>query len=310
VADLNGDGKPDLVLANRVGNTMSVLLGNGDGSFQPQQTFQVGSYPFSVAVADVNGDGKRDLVVANYGIFDHSTGQVTGSDVWVLLGQGDGTFAPQQAFPAGPQPTSVVVADVNGDGIPDLVVANAGDSASSGCVSVLLGNGDGSFQNQQTFQVGSYPSSVAVADVNGDGKPDLVTVAGSPGHVSVLLGNGDGSFQTQQTFAVSLPFSTGRGGRQRRRQARHRHRYFTPRRPLLWLQWHGQRAPQQARPAQPAEPAPRLFLGATATRPARRPRRPRQSYPKQGPAAQAQQAEQRSAPHPTQQPGPRDCAVG
>src|SRR5439155_755754 len=147
--------------------------------------------PRVVAVGDLDGDGRPDLVTANTG----------GNNVSVLLGRGDGTFAAQQAAPAparGLRPFAVAVADVNGDGRRDLITANKGDST----VSVLLGNGDGSFRPQQTFAVGRGVDAVTVADVNGDHKPDIVAANLGDGTVSVLVGNGDGSFGPQQTFAT------------------------------------------------------------------------------------------------------------
>jgi hypothetical protein len=114
----------------------------------------------------------------------------------VLLGNGDGTFQPQHTFAVGSYPNSVAVADINGDGIPDIVTANLGNNT----VSVLLGNGDGSFQTQQVFPAGSSPASVAVADVDGDGKPDLIVTGSS---VSVLL-NPEGDF-TGQIYAITPP---------------------------------------------------------------------------------------------------------
>ena len=198
VADLNGDGVPDIVTANTSSNDISALLGNGDGSFQEQQRYPAGDGPISVAVADLNGDGDPDIVTAN-------AGPVPGSnDVSVLLGNGDGSFQPQQRFPVGDLPQSVVVADVNSDGVPDIVTVNF----SSSDISVLLSNGDGSFQDQQSFAVGDLPSSVAVADLNGDGAPDIVTANAGSNDISVLVGNGDGSFQDQQRFPVGdLPKS-------------------------------------------------------------------------------------------------------
>jgi hypothetical protein len=190
VADLNGDGKPDIVTANGFYNTVTVLLGNGDGSFGPPQNLAVGFKPWSLAVEDVNGDGKPDIVTANVG----------DKTVSVLLGNGDGTFRPAQTFAVGSYPFSVAVADLTGDGKPDIITANSGDNT----VSVLLANGDGTFQPQRVFAAGKRPYSVAVADVNGDGKPDVVVGSGQPGQgVSVLLGNGDGTFHRPKTFPVA-----------------------------------------------------------------------------------------------------------
>jgi hypothetical protein len=173
---------------------VSVLVGNGDGTFQNQKSFPVGSTPDSVAVADVTGDGKPDLITTNFG----------DKTVSVLLGNGDGTFQNQKTFQVGSRPTSVAVADLTGDVKPDLIVTNRGADT----VSVLLGNGDGTFQHRKTFPVGTFPNSVAVADVNGDGKPDLIVANGRDNTVSVLLGNGDGTFQNQKTFpAGSYPTS-------------------------------------------------------------------------------------------------------
>src|SRR5881397_2620325 len=163
VGDFNGDGRLDLAVTNAssydVPGTVSVLLGNGDGTFQSALSFAVGSNPLSVAVGDVNGDGRLDLAVANY----------YSNDVSVLLGNGDGTFQPARTFRVGTYPSSVVVGDFNGDGRPDLAVANG----NSNDVSVLLGNGDGTFQPALSFAAGTAPVSVAVGDINGDGRPDL-----------------------------------------------------------------------------------------------------------------------------------------
>jgi len=192
--DFNGDGVPDLATVGSF-NTVSVLLGNGDGSFQAPLIFTAGRNPFSVAVGDFNGDGRLDLVTAN----------ISSNDVSVLLGNGDGSFQPARNFATGgTQPVSVVVGDFNGDGVLDLAVVNT----SSNTVSVLLGNGDGTFQAPLTFAAGTNPVSVAVGDFNGDGALDLaVTNVGldfnnEAGAVSVLLGNGDGSFQAALTFTV------------------------------------------------------------------------------------------------------------
>ena len=195
VGDFNGDGKPDLTVANQDADTVSVLLGNGDGSFQAPRTFAVGSVPFSVAVGDFNGDGKPDLTVANENV----------ATVSVLLGNGDGSFQAQRTFAVGSTPISVAVGDFNGDGKPDLTVANDGANT----VSVLLGNGDGSFQAQRTFAVGTAPLSVAVGDFDRDGMPDLVTAnsAGTPPGVP-------DPFNTDNSASVLLNTATAVGGSQ------------------------------------------------------------------------------------------------
>ena len=126
VGDFNGDGKPDLVVANLGSNTVSVLLGNGDGTFQPAVNYGAGFQPSSVAVGDFNGDGKPDLVVANHG----------SNTVSVLLGNGDGTFQAAVSFSAGTNAYSASVGDFNRDGKPDLTVANFGSIN----VSMLLSN--------------------------------------------------------------------------------------------------------------------------------------------------------------------------
>jgi uncharacterized repeat protein (TIGR01451 family) len=208
-ADVDGTGSPDLLVVNEYATdslnaTVGVLLNYGiDYGFQPAVTYGTGgSRGTAVAVADVNGDHKPDLVVANECA---SVTNCASGSVGVLLGNGDGTFQPATAYGSGGNDaTSVAVADVNGDTKPDLVVAN-----SSGSVGVLLGNGDGSFQPAATFgSGGSTTWSVAVADVNGDDKPDLI-VANASGSVGVLLGNGDGTFQSAIPFASggSLPNS-------------------------------------------------------------------------------------------------------
>ncbi len=217
VADLNGDGYPDLVASNYcqgAGCTsgVSVLLNNGDGTFQPAVSYGVPGYlSYSVAIADVNNDGKPDLLVGN-GCLDWSCGS---GSVGVLLGNGDGTFQPAVIYDAGAggfgASNSVAVADVNGDGYPDLVVADMGVwPYTYGEVSVLLGNGDGTFQPAVIYSSGAGGAySVAVADVNGDGKPDIVVAdeggkSYKTGVAGVLLGNGDGTFQKAVRYSSGV----------------------------------------------------------------------------------------------------------
>ncbi|KMO35124.1 SwmB domain-containing protein [Methylobacterium aquaticum] len=188
--DVNGDHKLDIVTANNTGGSASVLLGNGDGTFQATANFTTATASRSVALRDVDGDGTLDIVTANYS--DYS--------VSVLLGNGDGTFKGAANFSTGALPTSVAVGDINGDGTLDIVTANNGPSAKS--VSVLLGNGDGTFQDKADLPVVRSPFAVALTDLNGDGKLDLITANSSSSNVSVLLGNGDGTFQDIEEFGT------------------------------------------------------------------------------------------------------------
>jgi uncharacterized protein (DUF2141 family) len=207
IKDVNGDGRPDLLVANMRTSfyspegAVAVLLGNGDGTFQKAVIYAAGGqYAMAFAIADLNGDGKPDVVVAEY--------VTQGFGVGVLLGNGDGTFQPAVAYYAGGVPTywqtGVAVADVNGDGKPDLVLASGCTSSSTcqneGVAGVLLGNGDGTFQPALTFNSGGYLSGgVAVGDVNGDGRPDVLVVSPcdancafftwAEGSVGVLLNN-------------------------------------------------------------------------------------------------------------------------
>jgi hypothetical protein len=210
-ADLNGDGKQDLLIANLCASTttcpsggVGVLLGNGDGTFQPPAFYVAGAFRAnSIAIADLNGDGKPDVVVAKQCIeWTCSTGTIG-----VLLGNGDGTLQNVVDYSSGGQYAySVAVADVNGDGKPDVLIGNECASSSScgnGVLGVLLGNGDGSLRSAVTYPSGGqYAVSLAVADVNRDGKQDAIlgnyytTSGDSNGALGVLLGNGDGTFRT------------------------------------------------------------------------------------------------------------------
>src|SRR5438552_3471830 len=193
VGDFNRDGNLDLVVANSSSDSVGVLLGNGNGTFQPAVTFPAGGMqPQSVAVGDFDGDGNPDLAVANY----------YSNNVTVLLGDGRGNFGTArvvQTFGTSMSPICVSAGDVNGDGKADLAVCTVGVSA----VTVLLGDGRGNFGSPQTFTFAGDPESIAIWDFNGDGKPDLaVANDDTAGTVAVLLGSGGGNFQPAQTFQV------------------------------------------------------------------------------------------------------------
>jgi hypothetical protein len=167
-------------------------------SFNAPLTLPTNVSPEGVAAAQLTGSGNLDLVVANQGF----SGDGTFRSVSILLGHGDGTFQPAQNIDVGPSPFAVAVGDFNGDGIPDLAVTHAQpDPSDLNTVSILLGNGDGTFRAAGDLQVGTDPRGIAVGDFLNNGKLDLVTANGTSDTVSVLLGNGDGTFQA----AINLP---------------------------------------------------------------------------------------------------------
>ena len=189
VGDFNGDGKLDLIATNGGDNTVSILLGNGDGTFQARTNYSTGTFPIAVGTGDFNGDGKLDLVVTN----------ASANTVSILLGNGDGTFQAHTDYATGTDPQGVFVGDFNGDGKLDIATENI----SSNSVSILLGNGDGTFKTHVDYAVGSFPQWIAGADVNGDGKLDLLTANTMSSSVSVLLGNGDGTFQSHVDYSTA-----------------------------------------------------------------------------------------------------------
>ncbi|MEG4532165.1 DUF4347 domain-containing protein, partial [Microcoleus sp. D2_18a_D3] len=238
VADFNNDGNSDLVTANNLTNNVSLLLGNGDGTFGTATYFGVGSSPYTVAVGDFNGDGDSDLATANRtsnnvsilpgngngtfgaatnlsvgsnpyfvlvgdfnkdGKSDFATANFGSSSVSIVLQNADGTFAPATNFTVGNSPNYIALGDFNGDNNPDLATSNEGGSNN---VSILLGDGTGNFSAASNFGVGSQPLAIASGDFNADGKVDLATANNGSGDVSVLFGSGDGSFGTATNFVV------------------------------------------------------------------------------------------------------------
>ncbi len=190
-ADLDGNGSPDLVTTNA--GSVSVFRNNGDGTFAAKEDYPVsGGDLVSVALGDLNGDGKPDVVTVDGGI------------VAVLLGRGDGSFQAAHTHDA-LGALSVALGDLNGDGKLDVATANGGPAIAIGGVSVLLNRGDGTLARSRTYEVLSRggpdrpdtprdPQSIAIADLNGDRRPDLATANFDYGHVSLLLNGGAGTF--------------------------------------------------------------------------------------------------------------------
>jgi hypothetical protein len=192
VGDLNGDGSPDLATANSLASTVSVFLNSGDGSFQARLDYASGIRPWSVAIGDLNDDGKPDLATANF----------SASTVSVFLNRGNGSFQAKRDYATGRNPASVAIGDLNGDGKPDLATAN--QQVGHSTVSVLANKGDGSFQPKHDYRHGGDPWSIAIGDLNADGKPDLVTANVGTDTVSVLANRGDGSFRAKRDYRTGV----------------------------------------------------------------------------------------------------------
>ncbi len=206
--DFLGNGKPDLAFVGGAGTDasgygVSLVVGNGDGTFTSsplQGPHQVGLY--GVQRGDFNGDGKQDLAVTNW---DDNT-------VTIMLGNGDGTFSQAGSpIPVGPAPIALGVGDFNHDGNLDLAVLNSDVKKSgspNGSVTILLGNGDGTFTQAPGSPIAKpslydSPTNIAIGDFDGDGTLDLAIADGGPGSIWILLGNGDGTFRNTAVDPIS-----------------------------------------------------------------------------------------------------------
>jgi hypothetical protein len=199
IGELNGDGKPDVVAGNCDATKVSVLLNQGNGVFEARRDYAAGHRPNRVEIADLNGDGKSDLLTSNN--LDRT--------ISVLLNQGAGALGPPVTYAlrlGRPRDSllDVLIADLNGDDKPDLVT-ETGD-ADPDTVSVMLNRGDGTFEPRRAYPQGQGVFDIALGDLNGDAKPELVIVnpeIGNSGGLSVLVNAGDGSFETRRDYEMS-----------------------------------------------------------------------------------------------------------
>jgi hypothetical protein len=202
IADVNSDSKPDIIVGNYGGNSVTVFFNAGNGTFFLQSTYPTGSSstPNSVSVVDVNSDSKPDIIVANQGA----------DNIGVLLNSGNGTFLSQKTYSPGSSsfPACVSVVDVNSDNKSDIIEVNYDGND----VHVFLNSHNGTFSSQTNYSTGSdsHPQAVLVVDVNSDNKPDIIVANSGTGNVGVLFNCGNGTFLSQQTYSTgssSTPFS-------------------------------------------------------------------------------------------------------
>ena len=182
-ADLNHDGKLDLVIADRFSSAMEIMMGNGDGTFRPGRQYLLGEQPVSVSPIPL-GDGTTALLTPDNGYE---------GGLFLYFAGSDGTIYSPPLQQIGARPTAIAAADLNGDGNADLVIADS----DTGAIEVKLGTGKGGFAAPVSYAAGSQPGPLAVADINGDGRPDVI--AADYGGIDILLGNGDGTLGTVNT---------------------------------------------------------------------------------------------------------------
>ncbi len=197
IADVDGDGNADLVVVNKSSNTFSVLSGAGDGTFKTAQHFVVGNTPAGAVLGDFYGSGHADLASID----------LLSKTVSLPQGKGDGTFQASRSYVTGEQPVAIASADLTGAGHADLAVANYcgsdGACKESGSVAILLADSAGGYRLGSVYPVGSGPVALALRDVNGDGKLDLIALNRNDKSVMVRLGEGDGVFGQVLTFSLS-----------------------------------------------------------------------------------------------------------
>ncbi len=186
-----GNGHLDIVATNGGSGDTTVILNDGAGNLVAGANYVSGIGSIAVVVADVNTDGKDDLLLAN-----------NGSGAGVMLGKGDGTFQPFVSYTAGTSPVGIVSGDFDGDGWIDLALANAGTTTVAGSLTVLTNKKDGTFNAAVPYTAGTTPSGLAVGDLSGDGKLDLVVANGGSNNISVFVNTGTGAFAAPATYAA------------------------------------------------------------------------------------------------------------
>ncbi len=237
--DVNGDGLGDLITTNIGSDSLTILIGNGDGSFREPMTLRVPEQPRALILHDLNGDGRLDLAVANAGnhrvtiLLGNGAGQFTKGETYpavkspvalacgdfnkdghpdiavalrndkllILLGRGNGLFVQKALYEYGDTPTAVAAADINGDGVLDLAVTQGGQMSSS--VAVFPGKGDGTFDAPSAYKTGHRPLGVSILDLNGDRHLDMLVVNGEMDDITVFLGNGGGTFTKGVAFGAN-----------------------------------------------------------------------------------------------------------
>jgi hypothetical protein len=190
-AQFTQSGNVDLAFADWVVNQVVILLGNGDGTFQPPRKFSAPS-PIGIAAGDFNEDGNEDLAVVESG--GTGNGVIT-----IFLGDGKGSFKSSASYPTGVLSNSATVADFNGDGHLDVALTNRGFNK-PGNLMVFFGDGHGKLRNRATYKMPGAPLGVSAGDLNGDHRPDLAATDVTGGNVIVLLNDGTGHFKKPVSY--------------------------------------------------------------------------------------------------------------